>query len=90
MKKFTGSILMALALFTLGLTAEAGAAHEDASHVTGKTEMVTMYQCPMDQCTSKTSGKCPICGMNMEEKQMTAGEAQEAMDKTKDMMRKRS
>jgi len=81
---------MALALFTFGLSAEAGAAYEATSQDAGKAEMVTMYQCPMDQCTSKTAGKCPMCGMNMEEKQMTAGEAQEAMDKTKDMMRKRS
>lgn len=53
-------------------------------------ETATVYQCPMDKYTSREPGKCAVCGMKMEKKTMTAAEAQTAIDKAKDQMRKRS
>lgn len=47
-------------------------------------EMVKMYVCPMDGYTSDKPGKCPLCGMNLKEKEMTAADAQSALDKAKE------
>jgi hypothetical protein len=42
----------------------------------------------MDQYTVPRD--CPLCGMKMEEKEMTAADAQTAIDKAKEQMRNRS
>lgn len=49
----------------------------------GKSGMMKMYQCPMDGYTADKAGKCPKCGMEMKEKEMTADEAKAAMEKSK-------
>ena len=49
----------------------------------GKEGMMKMYQCPMDGYTSETPGECPLCGMELEEKEMTADEAKAALEKSK-------
>ncbi len=49
----------------------------------GKQGMMKMYQCPMDGYTSDKAGKCPKCGMELKEKEMTADEAKAAMEKSK-------
>jgi hypothetical protein len=51
---------------------------------------VTVYQCPMDKYTSDKAGVCPLCGMNLEEQKMTAADAQAALDKTKDLIKKKA
>ena len=35
-------------------------------------------------------GVCPVCGMKLEEQKMTAADAQAALDKAKDMIKKRA
>ncbi len=42
-----------------------------------------MYQCPMDGYTSDKAGNCPLCGMKLEEKEMTADEAKKALEESK-------
>jgi rubrerythrin len=54
------------------------------------TEKMKVYVCSMDQYTSEKPGNCPMCGMKMQEKEMTAADAQAALDKSKDMIKKRS
>ena len=48
----------------------------------GKQGMMKMYQCPMDGYASEKAGKCPKCGMGLEEKEMTADEAEAALEKS--------
>ncbi len=79
MKKHIVFTLMAFALLLSGSMGTAKA--EQAG-------MVKVYQCPMDGHT--ISAKCPECGMKMEEKEMTASDAQAAIDKSKEKMRGRS
>ena len=90
MKKLSVFTLIAFALFLSGWAGvakahEEGAPHDEAAEATG---MVKVYQCPMDGYT--VSAKCPLCGAKMEEKEMTAADAQAAIDKSKDKMRNRS
>ena len=49
----------------------------------GKEGMMKMHQCSMDGYTSEKAGKCPRCGMDLEEKEMTADEAKAALEKSK-------
>ncbi len=49
----------------------------------GNKGMVKMYQCAMDGHTSDKPGKCPKCGMELKEKEMTADEAKAAMEQSK-------
>ena len=49
----------------------------------GKQGMMKMYQCPMDGHTSDKPGKCPKCGMELKEKEMSADEAKAVMEKSK-------
>ncbi|GEM_PF-6936843 len=51
-------------------------------------DKVKVLQCPMDAHTVEIN--CPECGMKMEEKELTAADAQAAIDKTKEKMRNRS
>ncbi len=75
-------IVFTLMVFTLLLSGALGTATAE------QAGMVKVYQCPMDGHT--ISAKCPDCGMKMEEKGMTAGDAQAAIDKSKEKMRGRS
>lgn len=52
------------------------------SQASSTNQKVKMYVCPMDGYASDKPGECPLCGMNLEEKEMTAAEAEAAMEKT--------
>lgn len=52
------------------------------SQASSVNQKVKMYVCPMDGYASDKPGECPLCGMNLEEKEMTAAEAEAAMEKT--------
>lgn len=56
--------------------------------VWAESDKVKVYQCPMDSYTALRH--CAVCGMKMEEKEMTSADAQAAIEKSKEMMRKRS
>ncbi len=75
-------LFLILVVFTLFLSGSMGTAKAE------QAGMVKVYQCPMDGHT--ISAKCPECGMKMEEKEMTAGDAQAAINKAKEKMRGRS
>lgn len=45
-------------------------------------QKVKMYVCPMDGYASDKPGKCPLCGMDLAENEMTAAEAEAVMEKT--------
>ena len=49
----------------------------------GNQGMMKMYQCSMDGYTSDKTGKCPKCGMELSEKEMTADEAKAALEEAK-------
>jgi len=53
-----------------------------ASQASSVDQKVKMYVCPMDGYTSDKPGECPLCGMDLEEKEMTAAEAEAEMEKT--------
>ncbi len=46
-------------------------------------EMTKVYVCPMDQYTSDKPGRCPSCGMNLEEKEMLPPGAKAAVERSK-------
>ena len=52
------------------------------SQASSTNQKVKTYVCPMDGYASDKPGECPLCGMNLEEKEMTAAEAEAAMEKT--------
>lgn len=49
----------------------------------GQQGMMKMYHCSMDGYTSDKPGTCPLCGMKLQEKEMTADEAKKAMEESK-------
>ena len=51
------------------------------SQASSADQKVKMYVCPMDGYASDKPGKCPLCGMDLEEEEMTAAEAEAAMEK---------
>ena len=87
MKKLYSFVLAGLLVVIAQGSALAEAGHEHAAGTPAHHDKVKVYQCPMDKYT--VAHDCPLCGMKMEEKEMTAGEAQAAIDKSKDEMRKR-
>lgn len=52
------------------------------SQASSANQKVKMYVCLMDGYASDKPGKCPQCGMNLEEKEMTVAEAEAAMENT--------
>lgn len=54
----------------------------DASANTAK-----VYVCSMDMFASEKPGNCPLCGMKLEEKEMTAADVQKAIDAAKDKIK---
>ncbi|HLF17628.1 MAG TPA: heavy metal-binding domain-containing protein [Candidatus Omnitrophota bacterium] len=50
--------------------------------VSSGNQEVKKYVCPMDGYVSDEPGKCPKCGMNLEEKEMTAVEPEAVMENT--------
>jgi hypothetical protein len=78
MKKI--SVLFLSGLFILAGHGLALAEHDAASMSGG---MVKVHQCPMDKYTMPVN--CPVCGMKMEEKEMTTAEANEAIEKSSKM-----
>lgn len=50
--------------------------------VSSTKQKVKMYVCPMDGYASDKPGECPRCGMTLKEKEVTAAEAEAAMEKT--------
>lgn len=48
-----------------------------------KQGMMKVYHCSMDGYTSDKPGTCPLCGMKLQEKEMTADEAKKAMEESK-------
>ena len=53
----------------------------------GAEDMVKVHQC--GACGYTVPTVCPHCGAKLEEKELTAGDAQTALDRTKDEIRKR-
>jgi hypothetical protein len=52
-----------------------------------ETGNVPVRQCPMDGYT--VHAKCPLCGMNMEEKELSASETKEAIVKSQEMLKRK-
>ncbi len=87
MKKLYSLVLAGLLVVIAQGSALAEAGHEHAAGTPAHHDKVKVYQCSMDKYT--VPSHCPLCGMKMEEKEMTAADAQAAIDKSKDEMRKR-
>jgi hypothetical protein len=81
MNKLMRITMLSIFALSFGYTAIGHA--EEA--VTG--EMVHVQQCP--HCGFTVADKCPMCDAVMEKKTMSASDAQAAIDKTKDMIRRR-
>jgi len=64
------------------------AGHDHPAGTPAHDDKVKVYQCSMDKYT--VPAECPLCGMKMEEKEMTAADAQAAIDQAKEKMRNRS
>ena len=60
---------------------------ETVEAIEGNEGMVTVYHCPMCDLTMEKAGQCPKCGADLEEKEMTAADAQAAMDEAKKKMK---
>ena len=82
MKKIKALILSGL----LVLAAHGLAFAEHEAQV--QDDKVKVLHCSM--CDYTVPSNCPHCGMKMEEKEMTAADAQAAIDKSKDMIRNRA
>lgn len=48
------------------------------------SQMMKVHQCSMDGYTSEKAGKCPKCGMDLEEKELPADEAKAALEASKE------
>lgn len=88
MKKLYSLVLAGLLVVIAQGLALAETGHEHPAGTPAHNDKVKVYQCSMDKYT--VAHDCPLCGMKMEEKEMTAGEAQAAIDKSKDKMRNRA
>jgi transposase-like protein len=86
MKKLNSFVLAGLLIMVAHGSALAG--HDHPAGTPAHEDKVKVYQCPMDKYT--VSRDCPLCGMKMEEKEMTSADAQAAIDKAKEQMRNRS
>ena len=82
MRKIAMFLVLASLLFAPGVFAEEMAKSMPMGEM-GKEGMMKMYQCPMDGYTSETPGECPLCGMKLEEKEMSADEAKKALEESK-------
>ena len=60
---------------------------ETVEAIEGNEGMVTVYHCPMCDLTMEKAGQCPKCGADLEEKEMTAADAQAAMDEAQKKMK---
>ena len=88
MKKLYSLLLAGLLVVIAQGSVLAEAGHDHPAGTPAHNDKVKVYQCPMDKYT--VSHECPLCGMKMEEKEVTAADAQAAIDKSKDEMRKRA
>lgn len=82
MKKISTLIVLTVVLFAPVVLAQEGM-HAGHSHMGEHGEMMKVYQCSMDGYTSEKAGECPLCGMDLEEKEMPADEAKAALEKSK-------
>ena len=82
MKKMTAVLTLVLLLTAPVVFAEEAAKSAMMDDM-GSQGMMKMYQCAMDGYTADKPGKCPKCGMELSEKQMTAAEAKAALDGSK-------
>lgn len=88
MRKISLIIFLAVFSFASFAFAEGMSEHQHGSAADAQTtdmsmEMTKVHVCPMDQYTSDKAGRCPLCGMNLEEKEMSASEAKDAVEKSK-------
>lgn len=88
MKKSYSLVVAGLLVVLAQGSALAEVGHEHAAGTPAHHDKVKVYQCPMDKYT--VSHDCPLCGMKMEEKEMTAAEAQATIDQSKEEIRKRA
>ncbi len=76
-------IIMLLTIAALVFAPAAFAAEAAMPMGHEQTDRVTVYQCPMDHYTAEKAGTCPLCGMNLEAKEMPMAEAHKAMEDSK-------
>lgn len=76
------TVLAALGMIAFASLGHAAVEHDHSAHAKAG-DMKTVHTCSMDGYTSEKPGECALCGMFLEEKEMTAAEAKIALDKSK-------
>ncbi len=88
MRKLGLAVLLSFFCFSSFAFAEDMPGHQHGMMSNSQGEDMSMettkvYVCPMDQYTSDKAGRCKLCGMNLEEKEMSSSDAKAALEKSK-------